>query len=393
MTAAIAIRVGGYIAHLQNAGDEFDDVLFQLRGTSSVLEKLKDLFAAENAANAANVPASILDEYLRDLRLRQNELDDIDKLLQAISRKLYDRETSLFSRIRQKNSLANGEMSRLTNRLLFFNQSLMNMLATHQNRMLLEIHKGVTSVRKTGQELKRGMRMDIGVRYGSAALNAIQGDEWGVEPATTTTRRTRSLPAYGTPLPTAPLGVPEIPGDTGICCGRSPMLQYSPPPPTYHSAPLECGDDMFYEPRMPSPPPVHSPVSPTSSTTTWASSLPSTAPYPVERSSYFHTPMPSAPYSSSPPPPRSSSNSSYSTEYSGRAYGGVPLYEHSGQYYGGGLHPPAPHHDLRRSSSNRMLNAGSAYGGQPTLHRAASTRILQTHYAQELRRSQMDEWG
>jgi len=229
LTTALAVRVGCWIADLEAAGDEFHDLRFQFRQTDNTLSKLRQLFAEPG------MPKCLVEEYTRDLQLQQNELEDIDVILQEITRKLNDSTVSgMFAKITQKNALAYGDLNRLTNRLQFFNQNLMNLLATHHSRLLLEVHRNVVDVKKMSKEVNRGMRIDMGVRYGSHVVATMQNDGWGDD-------------SDGTAI-----------GQSSWTYEQPPRPPPPPPPPPPPSRPQSTYADAWPAPSYPPPPPRYS---------------------------------------------------------------------------------------------------------------------------------------
>ncbi|KAI5848017.1 hypothetical protein BZA05DRAFT_117866 [Tricharina praecox] len=168
---ALTSKILSYISSLQRAGVEHDALLYYFEQSATTLRNLRGTFEGKGKA----FPVELLERYTRELRRCENDLDNFDAIMQDITRKL---GKSLRSRIWQKSSLANGDTVQLERKLNFFNQNL----AALQQRLTFEvvaiIHEKVADVKAMGAEVNRAMKIDMGVRYGPAALKVIQGDGW-----------------------------------------------------------------------------------------------------------------------------------------------------------------------------------------------------------------------
>ena len=170
ITTAIATKAEAYISSLQKASEDFHDLVFQFRQAKVTVSKIS------NFLSELEMPEIMMAECTQDLRLRLNEFEDIGRVLRAISTiPRPTKATSVFSRMRQRSTLASGDLESLTNRLHFFNQHLLNMVSAYQSRIVLEAHRNVTGVGGADRSAER----DVGFRYGPTVVVAsMQNDGW-----------------------------------------------------------------------------------------------------------------------------------------------------------------------------------------------------------------------
>ena len=169
ITTAIATKTEAYISSLQEASEDFHDLVFQFRHAKVTVSKISQFLSEPE------IPEIMMAECTQDLRLCLNEFEDIGRVLRAIS--TIPRPTSVFSGMEQRSTLASGDLESLTNRLHFFNQHLLNMVSTYQSRMVPEVHRNLagTGVRTAD----RSAEHDAGFRYGPTVVVAsMQNDGW-----------------------------------------------------------------------------------------------------------------------------------------------------------------------------------------------------------------------
>jgi hypothetical protein len=79
-----------------------------------------------------------------DLKRAEDDIGAINTNIQNITVRLDKNHSSILTRVKKRADLINGEQEKIEKQLGLFTQNVQNMLATHQSRVLKEVHQTVT---------------------------------------------------------------------------------------------------------------------------------------------------------------------------------------------------------------------------------------------------------
>jgi hypothetical protein len=167
--AGLSWKIGRFISSLAEIGDDFQDLCEQFQRTIHTVNRLEGIFKSEE------LPKDLVTEYMVDLKRAKDDIDAIDTIIQDITVRLDKNSSSIFTRVKKRADLVNGEQQKIVVKLGWFTQNVQNMLATHQSRLLKEVHKTVTGQYRGAQE-KSGLRQ---VMHKPSLALLLNNDEWG----------------------------------------------------------------------------------------------------------------------------------------------------------------------------------------------------------------------